>query len=222
MTVIHVHDFAIERHLSLLEEASACLPADELARAIRFKVESARKEYLIARLLLRHLLAGHIGTAPGPFVHGPHGKPVLPGGDIEFNLSHSRGRVLVALCTDHPVGVDVEWLNPTINAVALAGTGLPEVDVTALLAVPEEARHTLFYRLWTRHEACLKALGTGLGHAPAIAARQALGDGVERIELACDGGPVVVCELPAANGFRAAVALAGCTAAPEIIRHAED
>lgn len=222
MTVIHVHDFAIWHHLDLLDEASASLPPDELARAARFKVESARTEYLVARLLLRRLLAEHLGTAPGPFIHGPQGKPALPGGGIEFNLSHSRGRVLVALCADRPVGVDAERLDPAIDPVALARIGLPEVDVTALLAVQQEARCALFYRLWTRHEACLKALGSGLGQAPAIMARQALGDGMERFEFAGDDGPVVICELPVANGFKAAAAVSNCTTAPRIVRHAED
>lgn len=222
MTVIHVHDFVIGHHLALLCDTYACLPSDELAHAARFKVESARTEYLVARLLLRRLLAEHLGAAPGPFVHGPQGKPALPGGDIEFNLSHSHGRVLIALCADYPVGVDVERLDPTIDPVALARIGLSENDVTALLSVPEAARHTLFYRLWTRHEACLKALGSGLGQAPAIVARQALGDGTERLDLASDDGPVVICELPVANGFKAATAVSNCTTAPRIVRHAED
>jgi 4'-phosphopantetheinyl transferase len=222
MTVIHVHDFAIGHHLALLDDVSVCLPPDELARAARFKVESARTEYLVARLLLRRLLAEHLGSEPGPFGHGPQGKPALPGSGIEFNLSHSCGRVLVVLCADHPVGVDVERLDPAIDPVALARTGLSEVEVTALLAVPEEERHTLFYRLWTRHEACLKALGSGLGHAPTIVARLVLGDSMELREPAGDNGPVVVCDLPAEDGFQAAVAIAGCISMPGIVRHTED
>ncbi len=221
MAVIHVHDFAFERHLPLLDQAASRLPGDELARAARFKAETARAEYLLTRLLLRRLLTEHTNTVSGPFVYGPHGKPALSGG-IEFNISHSRGRLLIAFCADHPVGVDVERIDPAIDPVALARTGLPDADVAALLAAPEETRHLLFYRFWTRHEAFLKALGAGLGHVPEIVAWQALGDGTERLDQSGDTGSMVVCELPAAEGYRAALAVAGCTAAPEIVRHPEN
>jgi hypothetical protein len=77
----------------------------------------------------------------------------------------------------------------------------------------------MFYTMWTHREACLKALGTGLGRTPEIRARHTLCHGVQRLVLTDVALPVVVIDLPMAEGFRAAVALAGCHEAPEIVRH---
>jgi phosphopantetheinyl transferase len=221
MPLLNVHACLLECHRGLLDRHRH-LPDDEQARAARFRIESAREEYLLGRLLLRGILAEYLGAEPGPLAYGPFGKPALPGSNLEFNLSHSHGRLLVAVCADTPVGIDIEHVDPGIDPVSLARTGLPAADLDALLALPPEARHELFYRLWTRREAALKALGTGLGRAPEALLRQPLGNGVERLLMADGHDQVVVCELPAAAGFRAAVALAGGPELPEIILHDTD
>lgn len=218
MTILHVYDCQLERHAALLARASDHLPDDEQARAARFKVAAAREEYLLSRLLLRRVLAEHLGRAPGPFAYGAQGKPTLPGGGLEFNLSHSRGRLLIAVSADFPVGIDIERVDPAIDPIALAHAGLTAGDVQSLLAAPQQMRHDLFHRLWTRREACLKALGTGLGGMVGIVARRALGDDAECLEFAAGGLRVQVRGLPAADGFRAAVALVGCEALSEIVR----
>ncbi len=219
MPPLHIHDCQLDSQRHLLDASATSLPADEMARAARFKAEVARDEYLLSRLLLRRILTGYLGKAPGPFTYGAFGKPGLGDNDLEFNLSHSRGRLLVAVCHGIPVGVDVERIDSDIDPIALARTGLPLSDQADLLAAPEESRREVFYTMWTHREACLKALGTGLGRTPEILTQETLGHGVQRLELSDIALPVVVIDLPMAEGFRAAVALAGCHEAPEIVRH---
>ena len=82
----------------------------------------------------------------------PGGKPYIPGGP-EFSLSHSGALAVIALA-DVPVGADAEKDRPVGEAVRLrALTGAERAD----------SRDFLFF--WTRKEAALKCLGTGVDRA---------------------------------------------------------
>lgn len=82
----------------------------------------------------------------------PGGKPYIPGGP-EFSLSHSGTLAVIALA-DVPVGADAEKDRPVGEAVRLrALTGAERAD----------SRDFLFF--WTRKEAALKCLGTGVDRA---------------------------------------------------------
>ena len=95
-----------------------------------------------------------------------NGKPQLRNGDrVEFNLSHSNGLALIAVAEGREVGVDVELIEPKRDLVALAERALPQEDAVTVREANEPERPTLFYAAWTRHEARLKCLGTGLGAA---------------------------------------------------------
>jgi 4'-phosphopantetheinyl transferase len=123
------------------------LCADERARAAR--IVPARKRLLWARSrgLLRALLGRYLERDPHElrFTLGPHGKPALAregtdaGEDLRFNLSHSSGLALVAVTTEHELGVDLEHARE---------------------------RHTAeFLRTWVAREAAVKCRGLGLGIA---------------------------------------------------------
>lgn len=97
---------------------------------------------------------------------GEHGKPRLAGERLHFNLSHSEALALIAVCRDREVGVDVEWMRPGLNVIALAERALPPADAATVRDATETEREALFYRHWACHEARLKCLGIGLGTPP--------------------------------------------------------
>lgn len=123
---------------------------------------------------------------------GEHGKPRLAdrAERLEFNLSHSGGVALVAVCRGRAVGVDVERIDPSRDLLGLAERALDLEAVAAVRAAPPARRAAVFYDRWTRHEARLKCLGVGLG-GPA------------------DGEPVAVAPLDIGPGYAAAVAVLG-------------
>ena len=92
----------------------------------------------------------------------PMGKPRLAGGDLHFNVSHSGDLVLIGLCRDHPVGVDVEQKRPIANLMQLAERFLSAGDVQRILEAEAGQREQAFYKTWTRKEAMAKAIGRGL------------------------------------------------------------
>ena len=84
----------------------AALSADERARAARFVFPRDRRIYAAAHGLLRSGLSAVAGLQDWQFRAGPWGKPELDGGPegLTFNLSHTEGRVAVALARGQDSG----------------------------------------------------------------------------------------------------------------------
>lgn len=222
MPRVQVYSCLLSEHRSLLARAVAVLAADESARAARFKDPIARDEYVLSRVLLRRILAGHLQRPAERivFAGNAYGKPHLvqegrPG--PEFNLSHSGGRLLVAICEAAPVGIDVERIHPDLDPIPLARTGLPEEDCKELLATAAETRPARFCQLWTRWEAYLKALGHGFGGVPVAPARTVRGQDI-CVRTATDPARcALIRDLPERGEFRAAVAVLAANPDPEPI-----
>ena len=158
-------------------ELLALLDTDERGRCARFHRDEDRARYLAAHALARLVLAEHLGVpAPALTFHATcrhcgardHGKPRLgvAGGGLEFSLSHSGARVVLAVARDAAVGVDVERLNAQRDFAALVPAVLSAAEQLALAALPDAERAGAVLRYWTRKEALLKATGYGLGIAP--------------------------------------------------------
>jgi 4'-phosphopantetheinyl transferase len=148
----------------LTREVAECLSADERARAERFVFPRDRNRFLTGRAFLRLLLAGHTGkrAAALRFRYGPHGKPALAGKGPAFNLAHSDGLAVCALAPAGEIGVDVERVRPVADADSVAGSFFSSRETADLAALPHSQRLRGFFDAWTRKEAFLKALGSGL------------------------------------------------------------
>jgi 4'-phosphopantetheinyl transferase len=160
---------SLELWTALVDDVADRLPAleallspEERKRAKTFKVDPPRRIFIAGRGLLRILLGALTDAAPETLVFGvgPHGKPFLPGGPA-FNLAHSGRTLLFAACAEGEVGVDVERIRE-IDAARLASRYFSANESSALVALPETHRLRGFFACWTRKEAYLKAVGTGI------------------------------------------------------------
>ncbi|MFT9788096.1 4'-phosphopantetheinyl transferase family protein [Streptomyces rhizosphaericola] len=162
-----------------LSSPDSGLSAAELRRAASFARAGDGDVYATAHAALRRLLGGYLGRPPAgltfvrepcPGCSGPHGRPAVVQTDdapaLHFSLAHSRGLVAVAVAP-RVIGVDVERL-PSTGTVEACARALHTRERAELAAVPPEERQAYFGRLWTRKEAYLKALGTGLSRHPRI------------------------------------------------------
>ncbi len=192
--------------------AIATLDAAEQARAQRFMHEVHRRRYVAAHAALRTLLADATGEAASrlQFRDDAHGKPQLthpPG--WQFNLSHSEEVALVGVQRGAaPIGVDIEVIRPVDEALALAQRHYTPAEQAAVVAAADGvARQVAFLRVWTRKEACLKAVGLGLRLAPSSFEAGAC-EGPLQARLLTPEGPVSVevCSIEAGPGLVAAVA----------------
>jgi 4'-phosphopantetheinyl transferase len=145
------------------------LSEGEQQKAARFVFERDRRRYLAAHTQLRALLSDLSATAPErlEFQEGPFGKPYLQRpAHCVFNLSHSEDVAVVLIAGRGEVGVDVEMLRPMPDALALAERNFSRIECASLRSIEPAQRDQAFLTGWTRKEACLKAIGSGLSIAP--------------------------------------------------------
>jgi len=151
----------------LTAAGALALSAEERARAARLHRRSDARSWVAGRVVLRRLLGDELDMAPGvvPLATNTHGRPVLSGGwggDLRFNLAHSGEVALYALAIGREVGIDIERVRRDFDVLELARRFFASEETAALAALPAAARPEAFCRCWTRKEAYLKALGTGL------------------------------------------------------------
>lgn len=150
------------------DEAWSLLSASERARATRFRFDIHRRRFAVGRAALRLLLADAIGEDPSQLLigEGRYGKPFTPGReDLGFNLSHSEGTALIAL-GERPCGVDIECFRPFGEPQALARRLYTPREIEEMPAFADPTYMRAFLTIWTRKEAVLKAIGSGLAVEP--------------------------------------------------------
>lgn len=144
------------------------LSADELARADRFKFPEGRRRFAVARAALRKVLSRYSPRPPAEwrFTYGPHGKPGLAlgtdGDGVRFNVSHTHEMAIIAVTAGREVGVDVEWLHRRTEFELLARRFFGRKERASFQAADADRRARVFFQIWTRKEAWLKARGEGI------------------------------------------------------------
>lgn len=151
----HIPDLTEEQAERLLDS----LPSWRREAALRFRFPQGRLACAVGYVELLRGLRLRFGIEGCPsFCYNEHGKPFLPlYPDVHFSISHCKTAV-GCLTSNRPCGLDIEHIrtakpdlvNHTMNRQEAADIfNAPNPDVA-------------FTRLWTRKEAVLKLLGTGL------------------------------------------------------------
>jgi 4'-phosphopantetheinyl transferase len=149
-------------------EYKALLSKDEMGRHNRFVVQSAKDQFLAARVLLRTTLSRYFEADPRAwtFQTNDYGRPFISGPfsdtGIYFNLSHTNGMVVCAISSSEKIGVDVERCDRVLDTLKLAATVFAPVEAARLSAASYLDRRELFFAFWTLKEAYIKARGMGL------------------------------------------------------------
>jgi 4'-phosphopantetheinyl transferase len=193
------------------------LDGHERDRLHRFRRPADQARYLAAHALVRLVLADAVGTPPAALAFDrtcrcgeQHGKPVLPGGP-GFSLTHAGDLVGVAVHPGGDVGLDVEQARELADLPAMAD----HVCSPRETAADAEA----FFTLWTRKEALLKAVGTGLA-TPMSAITVGPAGVLDWTGEDAPRDPLWLADLHPAAGYHAAVA--GTGARPEIVEERGD
>lgn len=155
---------------ALLENCAALLNDAEHARWQRFIYPVHQQRFLLARALVRTVLADVLDL-PDPagvqFEHNAHGKPVLAATHgnpvpLHFNLSHTDSLLVLAVCRSCPVGVDVESIHRKVDLLALSSRYFATTEHAMLQELNTVEQRERFFALWTLKEAWVKARGLGL------------------------------------------------------------
>lgn len=150
------------RLMALLSEA-------ERAQQSRFHFADDRLRYLVTRALVRSVLSRYAALAPADwgFSANAHGRPAIANGHpdvhgLDFNLSHTRGLIALAVSRHRTLGVDVENVAVREVSPGIADHFFAPAEVAALAAVPPAQWQHRFFEYWTFKEAYIKARGMGL------------------------------------------------------------
>lgn len=166
---VHVWRVSLDQETAIVEQLRQILSPDEHARANRFHFERHRQHFIVARGYLRRIVSGYLEIPPAEiqFSYGAQGKPQLATSSAQrqpfnFNLAHSGSLALYAFTRVGEIGVDLERIRPELTSEDIAERFFSASEVARLNELSAELRHEAFFNCWTRKEAFIKALGTGL------------------------------------------------------------
>jgi len=162
---VQVWGIVLEVADSELPRAASVLSHDERVRAERLISEEHRRRSIAAHAILRLILSRYCGASPVQLAirRTSDGKPVLSDyPSIQFNLTHSHGRALIAVARDQKVGIDLEHVRREVDVVRLAKRFLSERDLTFIEHGNPAQRHERFLKAWVAREAVFKADGRGI------------------------------------------------------------
>jgi 4'-phosphopantetheinyl transferase len=214
-----VHLWRRSLHASAAEVGSCygLLSNEEKERALRFRIERPRQDFVLTRGALRCLLARYLGSTPQQVRLGnaAKGKPFLEGdNDLCFNVSHTDGLALLAFVRGRAIGVDIEQQSRKVEAEQLAERFFSKRERDDLKHLHGDELRAAFFRCWTRKEAYIKARGEGLSlpldHFDVSVAKDECRLLATRPDPS-EAGRWTLCDLAVRDGYTAALALAKTT-----------
>lgn len=133
----------------------------ERQKVANFKLPLDADISLISRFLLRNILAPLLSKKPKEieFLYNDYNRPYLE--KLDFNLSHSGRRIVIAVNLAGRVGIDIEKIRPV-------DLGLADICFT-----DEEKKQVIknneidvanFFQFWTLKESFIKADGMGMSY----------------------------------------------------------
>ena len=121
---------------------------------------ATKKISFFSKLMLHEILSTHY-SLKNPlqnFRKNKEGKPSIGRQNLHFNISHSNNLVCVAICTEAPIGVDVQHIRK-----------FSEMLIPRVLTPEEKQEYSkcsdkqqFFFSTWSKKEACVKATGIGI------------------------------------------------------------
>jgi 4'-phosphopantetheinyl transferase len=194
-------------------ELAADLDAAERGRLAAYTRDEDKARFLLGAAVIRRVLGRELEVAPAdvrldrtcPDCGQPHGKVATDG--MQLSVSHSGDLVAVAFHPRTPVGVDVELVDPTIDADSLAAVSLSEVEADQLAEVEPARRARAFTQYWTRKEAVVKATGDGIRADLRKVIVSAPDRPAALVEWPGYDGPVRLVDLQAGQDYAAALAV---------------
>ncbi|OJY60965.1 4'-phosphopantetheinyl transferase superfamily protein [Rhizobium sp. 60-20] len=138
----------------------------ERHRASAFRSADARCLFVAGRILCRSIIANLLGCTPQALSLAitPSGRPYLRDyPDIDFNLSHTKDRVALAICRGGRIGIDIERIDAFSEEETreIMPMILSEQELNQVHRFDTRHRHDVFLACWVQKEAALKCLSQG-------------------------------------------------------------
>jgi len=162
---VHIWSVNISEHINKLPIYWEFLNDKEKAKAAQFKFDKDCNCFVVARGVLKKLLSIYLNLKPKEieFQFADYGKPYINHpSKIQFNVSHSKDAILIGFVRNDSIGIDTEYTKRKIEVKEIARQFFSQEEYQSLMALNSEYQLQGFYNCWTRKEAFIKALGSGL------------------------------------------------------------
>ncbi|HAY32774.1 MAG TPA: 4'-phosphopantetheinyl transferase superfamily protein [Ignavibacteria bacterium] len=161
---IHIYRINISDYNGSLLNLKKIMSEDETKKADRFKFTKDSQSYITCRSLLRNILSEYTNINPDEinFSCNESGKPYIENSEIQFNLSHSGDRCVIAVSLISETGVDIEKVRDIEDLTKIAERYFSETEIFYLKKFQGNELADNFFRIWTLKEAFIKATGEGL------------------------------------------------------------
>ncbi|MCW9012433.1 MAG: 4'-phosphopantetheinyl transferase superfamily protein [Gammaproteobacteria bacterium] len=169
---IHIWLNYLNIHQARLKHLYPYLSEEEKERSEKFKFFKHRKRFIASHGFMRSVLSTYFHKSAGElkFCYSERGKPELlltaDEPDIRFNLSHSNNLAILAVCKNHPIGIDIEYMGRKNEWAKLIRRFFTPTEQAGIFSLPEKQQKNAFFQVWTRKEAHMKVTGQGLHLAP--------------------------------------------------------
>lgn len=114
---------------------------------------------------LRQVLTNYLKIPADNLVidRGEFGKPFLPDfNELQFNLSHSSEKLLLAISYENAIGIDIELIKSRRALEEVVKRCFSEREKHYWFNLSENEQLSVFYDFWTRKEAVVKGIGRGI------------------------------------------------------------
>lgn len=156
--------FGITKNLeNNIDKLENYLSIDERKRSEKFYFIDDRNTYILVHGLLRLILSKILKKDPKEliFYYEKNNKPGLVGDPLFFNLTHTREAFAFAVSQYFYCGIDMESIKRNIEPNNIIEMVFSSNERKYLLKSSSKFQKR-FFKLWTRKEAFLKAIGIGL------------------------------------------------------------
>lgn len=140
------------------------LNADEKQKADTFSRAELQQKYINTRGMLRKVLGTYLNMKPQDIniKKAEYGKPFVENSEVFFNLSHTGNKLVIAVSNVGEIGIDLEQLKARKNLKGLVEKCFSVTEQQSWESLSERQQIIMFYYLWVRKEALVKAIGRGI------------------------------------------------------------
>lgn len=159
---IVVYSIFLPEYNHLVADLKPFLDNKEHDRAAKYYKETDKNRFIISRALLKFALARYTQSAIDDISIEllPNKKPYISKyPEIFFNVSHSGHYAIMAM-SNKPIGIDIELINLNTTFEDTFHYVFNDIEIQFINKAANQT--TVFYSLWTRKEAFVKALGKGI------------------------------------------------------------
>jgi phosphopantetheinyl transferase len=139
------------------------LTGDEKLKVNRFRFDEDRDTYIACHGLLRSVISKKLNKSPSELIFfiDKNNKPGIIGNPYYFNVTHDRDAFAFVISKHFYAGIDIENTDRGVDFMSILHSCFGNREQKYILGRKADAQNR-FFLLWTRKEALLKALGTGI------------------------------------------------------------